>query len=287
MASPNILASEKNFEEIEFKTRDGLRLKGWYLFSKIRPRGNVLIVHGIKDYSDRYLDFAHELSQNGFNVFAYDLRGHGRSEGEPAYFESFALVEDDLKRVLSSVQTIVDGPWFIIAHGIGGAITTRLCIHHERLLKGIVLSAPFFKKARHIGKIRESTIKLLARMAPHFKLIKIPNSNFSKDKYVVNGMFNNKLLHDIKIPAKTGAELLGNMKYLKEKRKNLKTPFLILHGTADLLSNIKGTFEFYNETGVISGKEMKIYDGFYHDLLHEPEHRKVEEDIITWLKGRL
>ena len=39
--------------------------------------GNILILHGMAEHHKRYLPFIHALTQEGFDVYAYDHRGHG------------------------------------------------------------------------------------------------------------------------------------------------------------------------------------------------------------------
>ncbi|WP_410524585.1 alpha/beta fold hydrolase, partial [Prevotella sp. OH937_COT-195] len=44
-------------------------------------KANVIIVHGLAEYMDRYDELTTFLNDNQFNVIRYDQRGHGRSEG--------------------------------------------------------------------------------------------------------------------------------------------------------------------------------------------------------------
>ncbi|HEX7836674.1 MAG TPA: alpha/beta fold hydrolase, partial [Kofleriaceae bacterium] len=45
------------------------------------PRAAVVIHHGLADHSDRYAGFAERLVHAGYAVWAFDMRGHGRSAG--------------------------------------------------------------------------------------------------------------------------------------------------------------------------------------------------------------
>ena len=42
-------------------------------------KGNIIIVHGMGEYSFRYNEFAQFLNKNGYNVYALDHLGHGKS----------------------------------------------------------------------------------------------------------------------------------------------------------------------------------------------------------------
>ena len=39
--------------------------------------GSVLIIHGMAEHYVRYLDFIQALNKQGFDVYAYNHRGHG------------------------------------------------------------------------------------------------------------------------------------------------------------------------------------------------------------------
>ena len=70
-----------------------------------RPvRGAVAVVHGLKDHSARYGVFAERLVARGFAVHAFDLRGHGRSDGASAWVDSFGDYVEDLDAVVRCVR---------------------------------------------------------------------------------------------------------------------------------------------------------------------------------------
>ena len=63
-------------------------------------------------------------------------------------------------------------------------------------------------------------------------------------------------------------------------------PVLILHGTADLLTNPEGSKKLFELAGS-KDKTLKIYEGLVHDLVHEPEKARVFADITAWLESRM
>ena len=81
--APLVMASA--YEDVSFRTNDGLTLRGWYF----RTGGDraAIVVHG-KDSNrvagenrtaEKIADF---LIADGFDVLLFDLRGHGDSDGE-------------------------------------------------------------------------------------------------------------------------------------------------------------------------------------------------------------
>jgi len=60
------------------------------------PKGTVLITHGLAEHSDCYHPLAKQLAQEKWNVWGWDLRGHGRSEGKRGCVRDFADFMKDL-----------------------------------------------------------------------------------------------------------------------------------------------------------------------------------------------
>ena len=69
------------FEEVTFKTVDGLTLHGWWFPAEGSKRA-VISLHGYGDSMDKYLHNVPSLHAAGFNVLLFDFRAHGRSEGK-------------------------------------------------------------------------------------------------------------------------------------------------------------------------------------------------------------
>lgn len=291
METVNYEALHKEFplqrvtRELDFETKDGLKLHGWQIEAQGgEPRGNVVIIHGAKDYSERYLEFAHSLSKTGYQVFGFDLRGYGRSEGERNYFENLDLVIDDVLLAFKTFKRFNnDKPWIVMGHSMGGNIVSRFVIDHGNEVDAFILSAPLLKRMPELNNFVYGVLKFTSTFFPHLALVDLPNKNFSKDSIVVEEMTYDPLINQGNIPARSGVVILKNLEYIEANRDQIKKPFLVLHGESDLVNNIEGSREFFKETGEIEGKELKLYSGVYHDLLHEPEKRLIEGDIISWL----
>jgi len=67
--------------------------------------GTLVVTHGIAEHSDCYARFADAVVEMGWTVFAWDLRGHGRSEGKRGYVNRFQDFSDDLDNAVRFVKT--------------------------------------------------------------------------------------------------------------------------------------------------------------------------------------
>jgi hypothetical protein len=83
-------------------------------------------------------------------------------------------------------------------------------------------------------------------------------------------------------PASTAFGLIKGMQLIWAHTDGLTLPMLVLHGSRDALTAPSGSRALV-EAAPSTDKTLRIYDGFFHDLLHEPKHDVVERDILAWL----
>ena len=77
-------------EDLVVGASDGAALRG-RLWSADGPAQRVVVVvHGLKDHGGRYGELAAALTPAGTAVAAFDLRGHGRTDGPRAFVRRFS-----------------------------------------------------------------------------------------------------------------------------------------------------------------------------------------------------
>lgn len=274
-------------EERGLPAKDGVRLYTQVWRPVGIPRAALLIVHGLKDHSERYAEVAVDLNARNIAVTAFDLRGHGRSEGRRAWVRRFDEYLDDLDLVLRTVrEEYPTTPLFLFGHSMGGAIVTRYVIERRPSVTGVVLSAPALEPAASVSRGAIWFTKFLSAIAPGAAVFRTANADFSRSPAVVTAMDQDPLIYQQPAPARTAAELLRAMARIQQKRSQLTTPFLVLHGTADRLTNPAGSQALRDGAASVD-KTLHLYPGLYHDLLHEPEQATVFADMIAWLAMRI
>jgi alpha-beta hydrolase superfamily lysophospholipase len=87
-------------------------------------------------------------------------------------------------------------------------------------------------------------------------------------------------------PTKTVAELVRADERLEQEFPLITLPVLILHGTADKVTNPKGSQLFFDTAGS-ADKTLKLYEGHVHDLLNDVGKEHVMADIVTWINARV
>ena len=115
---------ELDFEDVIFKSSDGLRLSGWYV-----PAGSseftVLFCHGNGGNIMHRLDSINIFNNLGLNCFIFDYRGYGNSEGKPSE-EGTYLDAEAAYKWLREEKKIPPGNIIIFGRSLGGSIAAHL-----------------------------------------------------------------------------------------------------------------------------------------------------------------
>src|SRR6185295_2105823 len=113
---------------------------------------------------------------------------------------------------------------------------------------------------------------------PHAHVLKLKNADFSRDPAVVAAMNADPLIAGETQPTQTVAEMVRADEHLKESFGMIRLPVLILHGTEDKATKPSGSQLFYDRAGS-TDKTLKLYEGYYHDLLNDVGKEAVMTDI--------
>jgi alpha-beta hydrolase superfamily lysophospholipase len=262
-------------------TPDGESLLARHWAPVEATRALVVIVHGLKDHSARYAAFATRLASSGYSVYAFDLRGHGRSSGERVAPARWLDYVGDLDRFLTAVETREPGrPVFVLGHSMGGAIATAAAIAHEPRIAGLVLSAPAL--AIDAPPLLIAATRMAGALTPDAPALTLPNADFSSTPGAAAAIANDPMVHDHAGPASTAAGLVDGIRAIWASIDRLTMPILALHGTRDRLTAPAGS-RLLIDTAAATDKTLRIYEGLWHDLLHEPRAAEVEADIVAWL----
>jgi alpha-beta hydrolase superfamily lysophospholipase len=247
-------------------------------------RGAVAVVHGLKDHSARYSSFAERLVHRGFAVHAFDLRGHGRSEGPRAWVDCFDDYVADLHAAVSCVRSRERGvPLFVLGHGLGAAIATLWGLDAKVPLAGLILSGAALQP-HPVGAEARST-RLLSVLAPRARILQLDVRRTCRDRRTVEDSLRDALVDPFPAPARTAKELLDAMQRIEERAPELTVPLLAMHGSADVVNDPDGSRRLVARAKSVD-KQLYLYDGLAHDLLHEPERARVMRDVGEWLKER-
>lgn len=112
-----------SFDDVRIRTADGVTLAGWVIPAE-RGRGNVIFCHGHGRNRGHVAGLLPMLHNLGFNVLAFDFRGHGDSEGHCSTF-GYAEVSDLLAAEAHLRERFPDRPLFLIGVSLGAAVSLQ------------------------------------------------------------------------------------------------------------------------------------------------------------------
>ncbi len=245
------------------------------------PRGVVVVQHGLRDHGDRYGGFASRLAARGYAVYAYDLRGHGRSAGPRVTVAAFDDYVTDLDTYIASIRAREGAkpPLFVFGHSMGGAIVILWAERHRDALAGLITSAPAIRI--DLPPFMAAATLLAGTLTPNLGQLAPDNSKFSSDPAVEADMGRDPLIYQPPGPVATAAQLVGGIERVWAGVDRLTVPLLLLHGRADQLTAPAGSRDLY-QRAPSTDKTLRLYEGHAHDLVHEPGDQ-VTPDVIAWL----
>jgi alpha-beta hydrolase superfamily lysophospholipase len=274
-----------NATEETFDSKGGLRifLRSWTPESA--PRAVVIICHGVNSHGGQYLWPADELVKKGHAVFALDLRGRGKSDGERFYVDDVADYVADVAGVVKIAKARHPGlPVFLLGHSAGGVVSATYTLDNQAELAGFICESFAFQVPAPGFAL--AAIKGLSHFAPRLPVLKLKNEDFTRDPVALAALNADPLIaHEIQ-PAATVAALVRADERLREEFPKITLPVLIMHGTADKATVCEGS-QFFHDTVGSADKTLKLYKDHFHDLLADTGKEGVMADITAWIDARL
>ncbi len=106
---------------------------------------SLIITHGVLEHGGRYQNVVNHFAPLGYQIYSYDLRGHGHSCGKRAYVEKFDSYLQDLDQMVNHViKQNPDQEIYLVGHSMGGLITFLYSLNFEMAsnIAGVILSSP-------------------------------------------------------------------------------------------------------------------------------------------------
>jgi alpha-beta hydrolase superfamily lysophospholipase len=269
--------------QFQWKSFDGLNLFAQLWQPETKPHAVVNLVHGMGEHSTRYHHWAERFVNKGFAVVAFDLRGHGQSDGKLGHIPSFEALMRDVDLLFEEQKKLFpEIPVYLYGHSLGGNLVLNYALHRKPHLQGLIATSPWLELAMQPSKALLAFAKIAKNIMPALQQDTKLNADFlSQDKNEVQKYKQDKLVHG-KISINMFFEVVKAGIWALENAKSLNIKTLILHGTGDQITSHKASERFAQAASEFA--HAKLWQGAYHELHHEEIRNEVFEYIINNLK---
>tara|TARA_B100000809_G_scaffold187266_1_gene185513 strand:+ start:1860 stop:2711 length:852 start_codon:yes stop_codon:yes gene_type:complete len=242
-------ARELDFEDVYFSSKDGTLLHGWLLKAQGKATGTVIHFHGNAQNLTAHFWFVDWLPKAGFNLFVFDYRGYGQSEGT---LSRKGIYEDCVAAVghIGNRPDIDADRLILFGQSLGGALALAAVGRGDTSgVRAIAVESTFYSYRAVVGE-RIGRIPIVGLLRAPLSLLTVGN-RYSPGPVV-----------DRVSPV----------------------PLLIIHGTDDRIVPVEQARRLFRRAR--EPKELWIEEGGYHGsaFVRKPENRR---RLVRFFKSAL
>jgi alpha-beta hydrolase superfamily lysophospholipase len=225
------------------------------------------------------------LTDAGYALVGFDLRGHGKSGGARGHSPSLDAFMQDIRQFFRFLtERYPDSPHFLYGHSFGGLLSILYAIRYSTEARGVIVTGAGLRSPLLEQKAKVAIAKMLGGLIPSMTLSTgLDPTTISRDPEVVQKYINDPLVHD-KTSLGMGRAIITAVDLCFARAREFPLPMLIMHGKDDQLVYPSGSEEFAR---LASEKNrdvtLKLWDGLYHEIHNEPEKAEVFKVMIEWL----
>jgi alpha-beta hydrolase superfamily lysophospholipase len=252
-------------------------------------KANLIITHGHGEHSECYQRVVEALSDLPLRIFAWDLRGHGRSDGLRGYALNFEDYNRDFEALMMHLQReyqILQKPLFLLAHSMGGLIQLKALsenIHWP--ITAQVLSSPMMGLSLQVPMVKDLGAVALRLLLPKLTLSTgLVYEDLSRDSEIWKEYDRDVLRHT---QMSSGAYLgsLAAMELVKAKAQRIQIPTLLQLAQQDPVVSTEKNQELFQKLGA-KEKILKVYPGRKHEIYNDLGREEVLHDLHAFLSSK-
>jgi len=202
-------------EEIQIPLKDGRHLYGWWIQSE-KKAPTIIFAHGWGRNARRMLPYLKKFCCQGFNLLAFDARGHGNSDPDK-YSNLVKFAEDMIASVnfVENNQKSQNPDFYLVGLSIGGAGSIYAAAHDNRIKKVVTVGA-----FAHPASVMKKQFK--DHHIPYYPMIwlmfqylrffqKLDLNEIAPEKHIASAEASFLLIHgaeDVTVPVEEGKRLV-------------------------------------------------------------------------------
>ena len=283
----------------------------------VEPKAVIQIVHGIAEHIERYDDFMMFLANNGYVAVGEDHLGHGRTIKAPED-QGFFDEKDGWNRVLDDLDSLrsierrkyPDLPYVFFGHSMGSFLVRNYIINNPGKYDAAVICGTGHQPAAMVlggYTMASAAVKLygahkIGNMLNEiafgaynnkYDFVRTPfdwvNSSPEKvDEYIADPFCGFVATVSLFRDMMSGVKTITNQKNIDRMSK--EQPVLFIAGKDDPVgeygAGVERAYNAFCKAG-LHDVYMKLYPGARHEILNEPIHETVYNDVLNWLKEKI
>ena len=269
-------------ENLYFNTFDGNKIfyRKWN-FEK--DKKTLIIIHRGHEHSERLNELTQDKKFLKYNIFAYDLRGHGYTETKtsPNAMDYVRDLDSFVKHLKNEYQ-IKEEDIFIVANSIGGVILSAYVHDFAPNIAGMALLAPAFEIKLYIPFAKQ-LVTLLTRIKKDAKVMSYVKAKVLTHDIEEQNKYNSDKLINKEINAKLLIDLADMGKKLVKDSMAIELPTIIFSAEKDYVVKNSAQKKFFLN---LSSKKREFIEleNFYHGIIFEKERQKVYKMLDDFIQ---
>ena len=269
-------------ENLYFNTFDGNKIfyRKWN-FEKNKK--TLIIIHRGHEHSERLNELTQDKKFLKYNIFAYDLRGHGYTETKtsPNAMDYVRDLDSFVKHLKNEYQ-IKEEDIFIVANSIGGVILSAYIHDFAPNIAGMALLAPAFEIKLYIPFAKQ-LVTLLTKIKKDAKVMSYVKAKVLTHDVAEQNKYNSDKLINKEINAKLLIDLADMGKKLVKDSMAIELPTIIFSAEKDYVVKNSAQKKFFLN---LSSKKREFIEleNFYHGIIFEKERQKVYKMLDDFIQ---
>lgn len=247
----------------------------------------LIVTHGQAEHGGCYQRLVDALNGIPLNIIAWDMRGHGKSEGQRGFVRDFQEYVEDLGSLiqfLKSESSLREEDILLLGHSMGGLVQLSFLSQNSKLqFKANILSSPLLGLSVEVPLIKDLAALLAKALLPQLTLFnEIEFENLTSDEAVLQEMKADVLRHDRISPS----AYLGSIEAIQKLRQDLvkvSVPTFVQMPEKDLVVDSQATREFFKKLPVGRYK-IREYPERKHEIYNDVGRDEVFRDLVQYIQ---
>lgn len=248
-----------------------------------QDKKQVILLHRGHEHSGRLSALADYFVQAGYQVFAWDARGNGRSGGEKDHADSFTQLArdlDDFAKLVCTTSGIALEDTILVSSSIGALLAATWVHDYAPNIRGMVLATPAFAIRLYVPFAIPSLklagkLGMMSRVSSYVKSQVLTHDKAAQKRYDSDPLISGSISRDFLVDTHmTGQRLLDDA-------GAITTPTLVICAGKDYVVDKSVERQFYDNISSPT-KHWKFYPDSFHAIFHETNKADVYADCLAF-----